>query len=135
MSIDRSRRTTFEEAAELYNEVRPGYPAQLVEDVIRLARLKPGEHVLEVGCGPGNATVLFAQRGYHLLGIELGPRLAEYARQACRAFPNTTIVQSAFEDYETRPRSFDLAFSADAFHWIIPETGYPKMMNALRDEP
>lgn len=133
MGIDRSRRITFEEVADLYNETRPGYPPELVEDVISLSELNPGAHLLEVGCGPGNATILFAQRGYHLLGIELGRKLAEYARRRCQAYPNTTIIQSAFEDYEIQPRSFDLAFSAEAFHWILPEIGYPKMVSALKE--
>jgi SAM-dependent methyltransferase len=133
MGIDRTRRVTFEEVADLYNESRPSYPDELIEDIIQLSNLKPDGHVLEVGCGPGNATILFAQRGYKLLGVELGERLAQYARQRCASFPNTTIVQSAFENYEVPSHSFDLAFSAEAFHWIPPEIGYPKLMNSLKE--
>ena len=88
---------------------------------------------MEIGCGAGNATISFAKRGYQLLGIELGERLAEYARQRCREYPNTAIVQSAFEEYDLPPRHFDLAISADAFHWIRPEVGYPKVMAALKE--
>lgn len=132
MGIDRSRRVTFEEVADLYNESRPGYPEELVEDVIQWSALVANGRILEIGCGPGNATLLFARRGYHLLGIELGQKLAQYARQRCDAFPHTVIVTSAFEEYELPPHSFDLAISADAFHWIQPEIGYPKLMNALK---
>ena len=132
MSIDRTRRITFEEVADLYNESRPGYPEELVEDVIRLSALTPDSRLLEIGCGPGNSTVHFARRGYSLLGIELGERLAEYARERCRAFPNTQIVCSPFEGYEIPPGSFDLAFSADAFHWIPPEIGYPKLLTSVK---
>ncbi len=35
MSIDRSRRTTCEQVADLYNETRPEYPDELAEDIIR----------------------------------------------------------------------------------------------------
>lgn len=133
MGIDRSRRTSFELVADLYNETRPGYPDELAEDIIRLSALPPDGQVLEVGCGAGNATLPFAQRGYRLLGIELGERLAQYARQRCAAFPKAVIVQSAFEDYELTPHSFDLAISAEAFHWVRPEIGYPKLMNALKE--
>ncbi|MCC6299062.1 MAG: class I SAM-dependent methyltransferase [Anaerolineales bacterium] len=132
MGIDRSRRVTFEETADLYNEVRPEYPDQLAEDIICLSALPLEGHILEVGCGAGNATSAFAKRGYRLLGIELGERLAAYARQRCRDFPNTVIVQSAFEDFELTPHTFDLAVSADAFHWIQPEVGYPKLIHALK---
>jgi SAM-dependent methyltransferase len=133
MSIDRSRRITFEETADLYNETRTLYPEALIEDVIRLSALQVDGRILEIGCGAGNATVSFAKRGYHLLGIELGERLAEYARQRCRDYPNTTIIQSEFESYDLSPRSFDLVVSADAFHWIRPEVGYPKVQAALKE--
>ena len=132
MSIDRTRRITFEEVADLYKESRPGYPEELVEDVIRLSALTSDSRLLEVGCGPGNSTIHFARRGYSLLGIELGERLAQYAHERCGAFPNTHIVCSTFEDYEIPPDSFDLAFSADAFHWIPPEIGYPKLLTSVK---
>jgi SAM-dependent methyltransferase len=132
MGIDRSRRVTFEETADLYNEVRPEYPDQLTGDIIRLSALPPEGHILEIGCGAGNATIAFAKRGYNLLGIELGEKLAGYARQRCKDFPKAVIVQSAFEDYDPPPHSFDLAISADAFHWIQPEVGYPKLLDALK---
>lgn len=132
MSIDRSRRITFEETAALYHEVRPEYPDQLAEDIIRVSSLAPDAQILEVGCGAGNATVSLAKRGYRLLGIELGENLAEYARRRCKDFPNAVIVQSAFENYELTPHSFDLVISADAFHWIQPEIGYPKLIQALK---
>lgn len=132
MGIDRSRRITFEEMADLYNETRPSYPEELVEDVIRLSGVGRDGRILEIGCGPGNATLLFARRGYRLLGIELSERLAQYARQRCAAFANAVIMQSAFEAYELPPHSFDLAISAEAFHWIQPEIGYPKLMQVLK---
>lgn len=132
MGIDRSWRITFEDVADLFNETRPSYPNALVEDIIRLSTLPSDGHVLEIGCGPGNATVLFARKGYNLLDIELGERLAQFARQRCQPFPKTTIIHSAFEDYDLPPHRLDLAISADAFHWIPPEIGYPKATKALK---
>lgn len=132
MSIDRSRRITFEEVADLYNETRTRYLDALIEDIIRLAALPADGRILEIGCGPGNATAAFARRGYRLLAIELGERLAAHAAQNCRAYPNVTIVQSEFESCDLPSHGFDLAVSADAFHWIRPETGYAKVMTALK---
>lgn len=132
MGIDRTRRVTFEEAADLYNETRSGYPDELIDDVFNLSGLKPNGHILEVGCGPGNATISFARKGNPILGIELGKQLAQFARENCKQFSNVTIIRSTFEEYALPPRSFDLAISADAFHWIPPETGYPKIMQALK---
>jgi SAM-dependent methyltransferase len=132
MSIDRNRRTTFEEMADIYNEVRTGYPPELVEDVLSLSGIPARGRILEIGCGPGNATVDFARRGYRVLAIELGQRLAAFAVENCRAYPHVAIVNTAFEDWPVEEQAFDLAIAADSFHWIPPETGYPKVARALK---
>ncbi|MBN1657198.1 MAG: class I SAM-dependent methyltransferase [Anaerolineae bacterium] len=133
MAIDRSRRITFEEVAELYNEVRPGYPEALIDDVLALSRIPTDGRILEIGCGPGTATVSFARRGYRITGIELGERLAALAVKNCRAYPGVEIHHVAFEEWVIEEKGFDLAISADAFHWIPPEIGYPKVARALKD--
>ncbi len=74
--IDRRRRVLFDEVAELYDDVRPNYPEALIEDVIALSGIERDGRILEVGCGPGKATIPFARRGYRMLGIELGEHLA-----------------------------------------------------------
>jgi len=103
MPIDRTRRITFEEVAELYDNVRPIYPEELVEDALALSGIPAGGRILEIGCGPGNATIQFAKRGYKIVGIELGERLAALAVRNCRAYPGVEIRNTAFEDW-TRVR-------------------------------
>jgi SAM-dependent methyltransferase len=133
MSIDRSRRIAFEEVAEVYDQVRPSYPEDLVEDILALSGIPPEGRILEIGCGPGNATIPFAQRGYRMVCIELGKRLAALAAKNCRAYPNVEIRNIALEDWPLEEKAFDLALSADVFHWIPPEIGYPKVARALND--
>jgi SAM-dependent methyltransferase len=132
MSIDRRNRITFEEMADLYNDIRTGYPEELIEEVLRLSGIPAEGRILEIGCGPGNATLPFARRGFRILGIELGERLAALAAKNCQAYPGVEIQNIAFEDWELEEASFDLALSADAFHWIPPEIGYPKVARALK---
>jgi len=133
MSIDRTRRITFEEVADLYDETRLGYPEALVDDIIALSRIPPEGHILEIGCGSGNATLPFARRGYRITAIELGERLAALARHNCRDYPRVEVITSSFEDWPLPEGKFDLAISADAFHWIPPKVGYPKVARALKD--
>lgn len=132
MGIDRSRRITFEEKADIYNEVRPAYPEELVTDTLDLSGIPAGGRILEIGCGPGNATVQFAARGYAMLCIELGEKLATHARRNCRSFPQVTILNLAFEAWPVQEKAFDLAIAADALHWIPPEIAYPKVAQALK---
>ncbi|NOH04921.1 MAG: hypothetical protein HND47_24605 [Chloroflexi bacterium] len=90
MGIDRSGRVTFEETADLFNETRTLYPDALIEDIIRLSVGRADRRILEIGCGAGNATISFAKRDYHILGIELGERLsAEMASEIVAAIYET----------------------------------------------
>ena len=131
MAFDRSGKTTFDTVAETYAAMRPGYPEALFEDAIQLSGLPPAGRILEVGCGPGTATVVLAKRGYQIVGVELGENLAALAAEACRPYPNARIVQRAFEGWPLPAEPFDLVFSASAFHWIDPEVGYAKAAAAL----
>lgn len=131
--MDLSRRASFDQVAELYDEVRPGYPEALVEDVIALSTIPPGGRILEIGCGPGKATLPFARRGYAMVCLELGERLAALAVRHCRPYPRVKVIHAAFEDWPVEERAFDLVMSAQAFHWISPEVGYPRAAAALRE--
>jgi SAM-dependent methyltransferase len=133
LAEDRNRlRTTFDGAALLYDEVRPGYPEKLFDDVVSLSRIPPGGRVLEVGCGTGQATLPFARRGYRILCVELGENLAAVARRNLASHPRAEVLTADFEDVPLPEGAFDLAISATAFHWLDPAVAYPKVARALR---
>jgi SAM-dependent methyltransferase len=99
----------------------------LVEDVLALSDIPRDGRILEIGCGPGNATLPYAARGYHVTAIELGPQLAARAVQNLARFPRVRVVNASFEEWPLEENAFDLAISAEAMHWIPPEVGYPKV--------
>jgi len=80
-------KTVFDEAAQLYDKARPSYPQQLVEDVMFYANLPSDGRILEIGCGTGQATCLFARHGYRMLCVEPGPNLVALAKEKCRDYP------------------------------------------------
>ena len=41
-------------------------------------------------------------------------------------------IISSFEEIKLLPESFDLIVSAQAFHWVKPEVGYPKVYKLLK---
>lgn len=129
----KNRRYSFDEASREYDEVRPGYPNELVEDVIRISSIPEDGRVLEVGCGTCQATIPFAVRGYSMLCLDLGRELVEIARDRCKDYPNVEILCKSFEDWKPEMEAFDLLISATAFHWIPPEIGYTKAAETLND--
>jgi hypothetical protein len=54
------RRNWYSPVADVYYNARPRYPEKLIERSVILAQLFLDASILEVGCGPGNATVAFA---------------------------------------------------------------------------
>ncbi len=129
---DKALRSIFNEDAAAYDAIRPGYPPQLIEDVLSFSQIPAGGRILEVGCGTGQATLPFAQRGYALLCIDVGEEMLKVARQKLKAFPQVGFWYGAFEDWPLEAGTFDLIISATAFHWVVREVGYPKAAAALK---
>ncbi len=127
-----SLRTTFNQAASDYAAVRPGYPAQLFSDVADLSGIPEGGKALEIGCGTGQATVSFAQRGYQIHCLDIGSDLLAAAAKNLQAFPKVQFENCSFEDWHLQEGEYDLVYAATSFHWIPPEIGYPKAARALK---
>jgi SAM-dependent methyltransferase len=117
---------TFETAADLYDEARPSYPDQLFDDLIDLVDLEPGAALLEIGAGTGKATVPLAERGYRIVALEAGNRLATIARRKLVAFPNVEVVTDPFESWDPAGKLFVLVYAASAWHWIDPKIRFEK---------
>jgi SAM-dependent methyltransferase len=130
---DRERlAATFNSAARLYHQARPEYPDRLFGELTRLARLGPGDRLLEVGCATGKATIPLARRGFRITCVEIGADLAAEARRNLEGFPQVSIVNEAFETWEPPQPGFDLVFAATAWHWIDPAIRYRKAWELLR---
>jgi len=128
-----ARRGSFDTMAPFYQQARPEYPAALFDELIRLTGVRAGDRLLEVGCGPGKATLPLARRGFRITCLERGGELAAAARENLAAFGGVEVVGTAFEDW--RPPAgtvFDLVFAANAWLWTAPETRYQRAAALLR---
>ena len=127
-------RETFDEAATLYERARPHYPDTLYADVVKLAELRQGTRVLEIGCGTGQATRPLARRGYDIVCVELGASLATVASQSLAEYPNVHIVTAAFETWDPGGSSFGMVFAATSWHWLDPNLRYVKVAAVLEPQ-
>ncbi len=122
---------TFDQAAELYQDSRPDYPDALFDRLIAVTGLRPGDRVLEVGAGPGKATLPLARRGLRITALEPGPALAAQARQNLAGYP-VDVVETRFEDWAAPPGGFAAIVAATSWHWVDPLQRYPRASDALR---
>src|SRR6266511_156545 len=122
----------FDDAAQLYDEVRPRYPEEIVEHIMTFAALPAHGRVIEGGCGTGQMTLPFAQRGYTVVALDQGDRLAALAARHCQPYPQVRVVPCAFDAWQDVPGSYDLFLSAQAFHWISPAYGLARAAELLK---
>lgn len=99
--------------SELY-QCSHSYVWNYGRDLLSLLDAKPGERILDVGCGTGQLTSEIAQCGAETIGVDASPEMIATAR---KNFP-----QLRFEvaDATALPFSneFDAVMSNAALHWI-----------------
>lgn len=126
------RRTSFERTAEAYDRYRPRYPAELFAALREYADLAPeDDRILEIGCGPGIATVELAQWPNRVLALEPAAPMADVARANVAEFPNVEVLTTTFEDWDLEPNAFGLIVCAQSFHWLDHDTRYARVAEAL----
>ncbi|MDB9517032.1 class I SAM-dependent methyltransferase [Roseofilum reptotaenium CS-1145] len=127
------RKNWYSPVANIYYNARPSYPNELIDRAVSLAQLSSDSSILEVGCGPGNATVAFAKFGCSMTCLEPNLDFCLLAERNCVSYPNVTIYSTTFEAWERQAKQFNAVLSANAFHWIPSEIRYAKAAAALRD--
>lgn len=119
-------KTTWD--AELY-EASHSFVWHFGEAVLAMLDAKPGEQILDLGCGPGHLTYKIAERGAHAVGLDASPEMIGLAR---RNYPDLTFVleDAARMQFD---REFDAVFSNAALHWMLDAVGVARaLVQALR---
>jgi trans-aconitate methyltransferase len=114
--------------AGLY-EAQHAFVWQLGAGLIEILDPKPGERILDVGCGTGQLTHEIAERGADVLGVDASPEMIGQARQ------NYPRLRFSLQDAVsmTFNGEFDAVFSNAALHWILDSAGAAdSMARALR---
>ena len=127
-------RYSFNEDESNYDKWRPNYVTALFSDVIDHTSINHTSKILEIGIGTGQATLPFLKLGCQIDGIELGDKLAKYTELKFKDYSNLNIINADFETYCGKQNSYDLLYSATAFHWISEKIGYPKAFDLLKDK-
>ncbi len=82
--------------------------------MIDLLDPKPGERILDVGCGTGQLTRKIADRGAEVAGLDSSPEMIGQARQN---FPDLQFMLENAGNMEFQDE-FDAVFSNAALHWM-----------------
>ncbi|MGD0881650.1 MAG: class I SAM-dependent methyltransferase [Acidimicrobiales bacterium] len=104
---------------------------QELGSVLALCPPPPGR-LLDIGCGAGWTSALFAQRGYQVDGIDLSPEAIAFAIQ----YHHQAGVQFQVHDFDDpigNPASYDIAVFFDSLHHSVDEVNPLRLaFDALR---
>ncbi len=129
MAGAKDRRLTFNDIAQLYDDIRPSYPAPMFDELFR--PLPPRPQVIEVGPGTGQATRDLLDRGAHVRAIEISPAMAGILR-ANLPTEELDISVGDFDVLDIPAGSADMVFSATAYHWVSAKAQVDRPATLLR---
>jgi ubiquinone/menaquinone biosynthesis C-methylase UbiE len=109
----------FESTVPYYARFRLGYPPRLIERVVALVGLEPGDAVLDLGTGPGLLAIPFAAAGFRVTAADPEPAMLEAAREAAIA-AGVTLELWPGGSNELRPGMgpYRLVSMGRSFHWM-----------------
>jgi SAM-dependent methyltransferase len=100
--------------AEEWTSLWGGFAAPLWETVGGVARVGPGDRLLDVGCGGGDLLVFFAARGVVTAGVDPAPGMVTLARSR---LPGADIRLGGADQLPWPDAYFDLVTSVNALQF------------------
>ncbi|SEM87020.1 cyclopropane-fatty-acyl-phospholipid synthase [Luteibacter sp. UNCMF331Sha3.1] len=83
--------------------------------ICRKLQLRRGQHVLDIGCGWGEALKFAAERyGVSGVGVTISKEQAEFARELCKGLP----IEIRLQDYHELDERFDAILSVGMFEHV-----------------
>src|SRR5581483_6224674 len=130
---DHMRREFNEWAAAGRGEEMEHHHISITQQTLALMRLKPGERVLDLGCGAGWASRLLAQmvgsgeRPGQVVGLDVSDEMIRRARATSTEYDNILFVVGSAQQIPWQEDFFDKVLSVESFYY------YPDQDRALAE--
>lgn len=124
----------FTGLAEIYARYRPDYPAAALDFILSHCGLGPSSLLVDVGCGTGISSRLFARRGVPVLGIEPNAEMRRRAQAEtlpCGG-PEPRYCEGHAEATGLSDGVADVVLAAQAFHWFRPDDALHEFRRILK---
>lgn len=116
-----------------------GRRGRLRRETVALARLQPGEQVLEVGCGTGDVALLAQEQvgaGGAVVGVDPAPEMLAVARRKAQARRSPVTFQlGVIEALPFPDQRFDVVFSSLMMHHLpgaLKQDGLTEIARVLK---
>ena len=119
------RARSFGPAAELYDQLRPRYPAGAVRWAVGD---RPGR-VVDLGAGTGILTRTLLELGHEVVPVEPDPAMRE---RLAAASPGLIPLAGSAEAIPLPDASVDAVVAGQAYHWFDPEPAHAEAARVVR---
>lgn len=126
----------FSGLADIYAKYRPGYPLEALDYIMSRCQLGPNSLLVDVGCGTGISSRLFAMRGVPVIGIEPNAEMRQRAAAELLSpgMPIPVCRDGTAEATGLADAHVDVVLAAQAFHWFEPNAALQEFHRILKPE-
>jgi len=125
----------FSGLAETYARCRPSYPSDAIDFIVALSlsdvEKREEATIVDVGCGTGISSRLFAERGFKVTGIEPNDDMRQQA-ESQEKMPGLSYSKGTAENTNLQTASADLVVCAQAFHWFDADKALSEFHRILK---
>lgn len=122
----------FTSLAEDYARYRPGYPAEMLDELTRVCGLTPDWAVADIGSGTGNLARLFLEPGHQVTGVEPNCEMREFAEHLLAEYKAFRSLDGTAESIPIEANSVDLVAVGQALHWFDVDKARAEFRRILR---
>lgn len=106
--------------------------ARRLERILALLDVRPGQRVLEIGCGWGTLAATLARRGAEVVGVTLSAEQLAFARERAAAWGVADRVDLRLQDYRDVEGRYDRVVSIEMIE-AVGEAYWPVYFATLRE--
>jgi SAM-dependent methyltransferase len=122
----------FTGRSEAYAQSRPSYPEAAIQGIVDHCRLKTGDLLVDIGCGTGISSRLFADKGLQVIGIEPNDEMRRTAES--QKHERITYRKATGEQTGLDASCANAVVAAQAFHWLKPDVALAEFHRILKPE-
>lgn len=122
-----SRALSFGAAAQLYDQSRPNYPAEMFRWALSALPTEP--HVLDLGAGTGKLTASLLSFTDNVVAVEPDPGMRS---QFSSVLPKVQVLDGKDSAIPLPDQSVDAVFVGQAWHWFDEEAAGAEIFRVLR---
>ena len=130
-SLHPAAKRGFSASAELYQQVRPDYPAEISQWLSETLALPVDAHLLDLGSGTGKFIPYLRPLSKHIIAIDPVPEMLAQLQQA---HPDIHTLEGVSHQLPLPEHSLNAVFCAQSFHWFADSATLQELDRVLKPQ-